>query len=299
MIDASVRGFQPGDEPAILTVAEAALEVDRWPGVDRQVIVRMVDRLVGDPGGTAVALEGEQIVGYCAPRFDDLTVHPGFRRRGHGRRLIAAAVDIVRSRGLNELVLFGSTDTPAGAGFIAAMGARYVHSDWRFDLAPEVAVPAAAFPADVALRTYDHPADLYAYAALAAESFADHPTPIPFTTELISRSHSLPDFDPGGILLVAPVSDPARPVAWTKVRRFATDAGEPQGSVDFVGVVPTWRRRGLGRELLHWGIARLRANGARTIELNVTATNEKALDLYRSTGFEPAIEWPHYAVSVR
>ena len=56
----------------------------------------IVDRLAGDPDGTVVALEGERIVGYCTPRFDDLTVHPAFRRRGHGRRLIAAALELVR-----------------------------------------------------------------------------------------------------------------------------------------------------------------------------------------------------------
>ena len=38
--------------------------------------------------------------------------------------------------------------------------------------------------------------------------------------------------------------------------------------------------------------------GAGVVELNVTASNERALDLYRRAGFEPTVEWPHHAVPV-
>jgi ribosomal protein S18 acetylase RimI-like enzyme len=59
-------------------------------------------------------------------------------------------------------------------------------------------------------------------------------------------------------------------------------------------VLPRWRGRGLGRELLRWGIALCRARGAERIELSVEALNERALGLYRTDGFEPTIEWPHW-----
>jgi mycothiol synthase len=72
-------------------------------------------------------------------------------------------------------------------------------------------------------------------------------------------------------------------------------APAPPGEVRLVGVLPQWRGRGLGRELLHWGVAWLRAMGAGVIQLNVEAENELALGLYRRTGFEPAVEWPHWA----
>lgn len=294
----SVRSFVPGDEPAVMDVVEATIEADRLPGIDRHELARAVDRMAGDPGGTAVALEAARIVGFCAPRFDLLFVHPAFRRRGHGRRLVAAGLEIARARGLQTLALFGSTDTAAGSGFIAAMGATYAYSLWRLDLPPDVPVPPATFPSTVAVRPYAHPDDLAAFVELALASFVDHPTPLPFTTEIIGRSHSLPDFDPAAILLASPTGDPATLIAWAKARGYTTDAGEPGGSIDFVGVVPAWRRRGLGRELLHWGIGKLRADGARIVDLSATATNESALELYRSTGFVPAIEWPHFAIQV-
>jgi mycothiol synthase len=296
---ASVRPFRPGDEPAVMDVVDAALPVDRIPGIDRTGMMRAVDRMAGDPGGVIVALEGTRIVGYCAPRFDDITVHPEFRRRGHGTRLIEAALAIARSRGQDEITLYGSTNDPAGAGFIAALGATYHSSIWLCELGADAPAVRPAFPPDVVVRAYRDPADMAAYVALATASFADHPTSMEFTEVMINRSHSLPEFDPESILLVAPADDPDTLVAWTKVRRYEADDGAPRGSIDFIGVLPAWRRRGLGRELLRWGIDRLRATGAGTIELNVTASNERALELYRRSGFVPVVEWPHYALRAR
>ena len=68
----------------------------------------------------------------------------------------------------------------------------------------------------------------------------------------------------------------------------------PVGEIRILGVLPEWRGRGLGRELLRWGVAHLRSGGAGLIQLSVEAENELALGLYRRTGFEPTVEWPHW-----
>jgi mycothiol synthase len=293
-----VRTFRPGDEPAILAVIDAALPVDRPPGTTRQDLVHAVDRLAGDPAGTLVALEGDEIVGYCTPRHDDLTVHPAFRRRGHGRRLVAAALDMLRARGQSNLILYGPADRPAAAGFIEALGFTYTSSLWLFELAPEIAVPTPAFPSDVTVRTYRHPDDLAAFVRLANASFVDHPTPMTFTETVVAHTHGLPDFDPGGIVLLVSRDDPERLIGWAKAEHEIVESGERRGYVAFVGVVPEWRGRGLGRELLRWAIGYCRDAGSSTIELNVEAANDRALELYRRTGFRAAVEWPHYALPV-
>ena len=68
--------------------------------------------------------------------------------------------------------------------------------------------------------------------------------------------------------------------------------------MSLVGVIPAWRRRGLGRELLRWGITTLRGRGrgAGPIMLSVEAANDSATALYRDHGFEPSIEWPHWVM---
>jgi mycothiol synthase len=291
-----IRTFRPGDEPAIQAVVDAALPVDRLPGITRQDMVHAVDRKAGDPEGTLVAVTDETIVGYCTPRHDDLTVHPDHRRRGHGRRLVAAALDLVRSRGLSHLVLYGPADREPAAGFIAALGFTYHSSLWMFELAPSVEVPDPVFPEDVLRRSYRAESDLSTFVDLANASFHDHPTPLNFTERAVEHVHAMPDFDPAGILFISPRDEPDRPIAWAKAEHELTEGGVRRGYIPFVGVLPEWRGRGLGRELLRWAIANVRAAGAETIELSVEAANDRALGLYRRTGFTPKVEWPHFAL---
>jgi mycothiol synthase len=292
----ALRDFATGDEAAIIAVIEAALAADRLPGITRQDLVHGVERMSGDPAGTIVATEDGAIVGYCTPRMDELTVHPAHRRRGHGRRLVEAWLVRKRERGEPDLVLHGPDRAPA-RGFIEALGFVRRSSLWLFELAPSVTVPPPSFPPDVVIRTY-RDGDLARFVALANASFVDHPSPLHFTEAGVGHAHSLPDFDPTGILLVFPAGDPGTPIGWAKAEhevREGTD--ERRGFVSFIGVVPEWRGRGLGRELLRWAIAFGRDAGAGVIELNVEAANDRALGLYRATGFTAEIEWPHYALA--
>jgi mycothiol synthase len=291
-----VRTFRPGDEAAIRSIMEASLATDAIPGFEAGDIDRAMVRLPADPEGCLVASEGGRVVGYCIPRFDDLTVDPDFRRRGHGRRLVAAARELVGRRGLPFLQLHGPRHLPATQAFIAAVGARYHSSLWLFELAPEVEVPAAEFPADVVVGTFRADLELRDFVELMNATFADHPTPISWTEESVRLVHAQPDFDPHGILLVASVADPGRPVAYAKVELSADVEGRPKGWIAQLGVRPAWRGRGLGRELLRWGVGYLRGRGAGPIELAVEALNERATGLYRRTGFVPTVEWPHYVL---
>jgi mycothiol synthase len=292
-----VRSYRPGDEAGILGVAQASVAFDQFPGISREDAVHLVERLAGDPGGTVAAVEDGEIVGYCTPRSDMLTVHPGRRRRGHGRRLALAALDIVRSQGLQDLILYAPLDHPAATGFLEALGFRYHSSLWRFELARSVEVEGPAFPSEFTIRPYAD-GDLDAFVELANASFIDHPTPISFPRTAVAHVHDLPDFDPGHILLVTPRGADDQLVAWTKTEPKVGEDGVRGGTIALIGVLRAWRGRGLGRELLRWGIDRLRAAGAETIDLAVEAANDRALGLYRRTGFEPTIEWPHYSLSV-
>jgi len=69
---------------------------------------------------------------------------------------------------------------------------------------------------------------------------------------------------------------------------LSDEAGRPLGDINLIGVLPTWRGRGIGRALLQWGVAELRARGAARIELSVEAANERATGLYRAHGFRLA-----------
>ena len=55
-----------------------------------------------------------------------------------------------------------------------------------------------------------------------------------------------------------------------------------------------WRGRGLGRKLLRWSVAALRARGAGDVWLSVEAENVAALRLYEAEGFVAEVEWPNW-----
>lgn len=62
------------------------------------------------------------------------------------------------------------------------------------------------------------------------------------------------------------------------------------GELSYVGVVPSSRRRGVGRELLRFALARSVEVGFHNLTLSVDVRNEPALQLYRAHGFRP-FEW--------
>jgi [ribosomal protein S18]-alanine N-acetyltransferase len=66
------------------------------------------------------------------------------------------------------------------------------------------------------------------------------------------------------------------------IARKASDEAE----IISIGVVPSCRKLGLGRALLETALELLRASGTRRLFLEVDATNEAALRLYRSFGGE-------------
>lgn len=295
----TVRRFQPGDESGIRAVMEASFALDRMPGLTLKEIDVAVSRLPADPIGIVVAEADGSIVGYCAPRLDDLTVHPDWRRRGIGRRLAEAALELADQRGLDELTLFVPPHIPGSQAFAAAMGLTYSSSLWLFRLPEDHPVARLETPAGYVLSTWTDDIDIAAFVAFATAAWEGHPSPLHLTTELAAHVAHLPEFDPGGILLVARAEAPAAPIAFTKVEMRADDAGHATGWIGQIGVLPEHRGLGLGRWLLHWGVAYLRERGAGVVELAVEAANERALGLYRRTGFEPAVEWPHWVLPVR
>ena len=296
MTDDAVRRFVRADAPAVLEVELASFDLDPPPGASRAEVAWMVERMAIMPDSTLVALEDGQVVGQCTPRTDGLTVHPSFRRRGHGRRLVEAARTMVGREGLTELSLWGDRRRPDAAGFIDAMGATYRSSLWQFVLPADRIVPPAAFPPDVVVRALRPGEDDDRYVALINHAFEDHPSPLSWPSEYIHEIHARADFDPAGVLLVAPKADPDQLIGFCRTLELPGDHGLRRGEVGIVGLLPDWRGRGLGRQLLRWGVAYLRSTGLAEIELSVEARNERALELYRQEGFAATVEWPHWVV---
>jgi mycothiol synthase len=294
-----IRPFRTEDEAALRRVMEASLRFDAYPGFNAWDLDVEAVSIIGAPEGVALAVEDGVVCGYVSPGQEDLTVHPQFRRRGHGRRLFATGLDLAAKAGWGEIRLY-VPQAGGGQAFAEAMGMTYRSSMWRLDLAPTLVVPEPALPTGFAARAFGDWLPLARLVDLLNACFAHHPSPASWTVGQLQYAHSRPDFDPSAVLLVSPADRLEDPVAFVRTALGPAEDGDeaPVGEIRLVGVLPQWRGRGLGRELLRWGVAQLRSGGAGRVKLSVEAENELALGLYRRTGFEPVVEWPNWTKPV-
>lgn len=127
------------------------------------------------------------------------------------------------------------------------------------------------------LRTLHHD-DFDAVFTAFREAFSDYVVPFSPTREqlheMLTRRGWAPHLSVG-------VFDGARMVAFT-LNGFDDRAAYDSGT----GVVPSHRRRGLGREMIDFILPLLRDAGAERYVLEVVESNAPAIALYRAAGFQ-------------
>ena len=142
-----MRAARPGDVPEI-----ARIQVDTWRTAYQRLLPASVlaaldlgeaeqawAAAVGQPPSPAhhvlVATEGAHTVGFAAVGPSDeedaqpgeaavavLLVEPRWGRRGHGSRLLAAAVDVLRQDGITRLVAWVPDGDRASTAFYESAG---------------------------------------------------------------------------------------------------------------------------------------------------------------------------------
>ncbi|GAA1970140.1 hypothetical protein GCM10009718_02090 [Isoptericola halotolerans] len=134
--DVSVRPAVPGDEEAVTRV-----QVEAWRATHVETLGDVVDALdveamqrrwsdaINRPPGPGfavlVALDGPQVVGFAAVapgQVMALEVSPGHRLAGHGSRLLAAAVDRLRTDGATDVVTWVLDGDEGRERFLSSSG---------------------------------------------------------------------------------------------------------------------------------------------------------------------------------
>ena len=144
------------------------------------------------------------------------------------------------------------------------------------------------FPPDVELRTYRVGADDDAWVHAFNEAFAGHWGGfMGMSPALWAHYLGDPTFNPE-ISLVAWNGTELAGFCHCRIdEELNTLTGRRVGMIRYVGVVPTWRRKGLGAALTLAGVRTLRDAGMETVALGVDAENVTgARRLYERYGFE-------------
>ena len=289
---AGIRPARPEDAAPILAAMLAALDRGEYEGIDRHYLEESAARFEVEPGIAAVAVDEGRVAGWIAPLHFDLTVDLPYRRRGHATRLLVAGRTLATTAALGSLLLWVPR-RPGAEAVARATGFRPHSSLWQLRLPPATHAVPPVFPGDVHVRPIIPGTDDGAFVDLVNDTFREHPTPLRLGLAQVRRVHGRPGFDPGTILLMTTADDPARLIGFCRIA-LHEDTGHALGEVKHVGVRREHRGRGLGRELVRWGVDEARRRGAADVLLSVEGENEGALRLYESLGFERDTEWPRW-----
>ncbi len=273
---------EPGDEAAVRAVRAAARAVEGDPGLAR-------------PHGL-VALVGDQVVGFS--RMDwwdeaDTTrlyllsgcVHPQWRRRGIGRRLLAAQEEQAAAHwaahpGDGPALLGGN----AHEALLRRAGYRP-----RFTLVDLARDPAGAADADLP-------------APLRLRPVEDHHHPPIFAVLRACFERSgLGQHRMAYAEYRTDVSDTDLwLVAWdgAEIAAVLINERRDDGSVDtqWLAVLPRWRRRGIAMALLQRSLRLLAEAGVRTATIRTVQENpDRTVALYERAGYRVTARHPRFA----
>lgn len=234
------------------------------------------------------------LVGFCTLEGEDDPeleicgmVHPAYRRRGIGRALLDTALTSARRRLATLRVLAICEDaSTTGRAFVAAAGGKHSFSENRMETAamPPAHASTSARHLDVREAGQDEAPDLARVIAASFGQSDDH------MAEDIARDMTVLDER----YFLARLGDaPNEPVGALKVI-----VDKPKAYIYAFGVLPEYRRRGYGREILEDILLRLFAEGWTAIGLEVDDDNLPAQALYRSVGFHDVTVYGYYALDI-
>jgi ribosomal protein S18 acetylase RimI-like enzyme len=208
-----------------------------------------------------------------------LMVHPAHRRRGVGRALLAAVRTEVLRRGLPGYLLVCDEASRSGKAFVAAMGGRYHSSEYRLDL--DRSAVDRSRPRHEALQLRPAVAeDATTLARLLAASFSMPEASAREQTGRMlrdpTRRHYL------GMLATEPVG------------LLRIGVYEAYADVTAFGVLPEYRGRGYGRQMLLDAVDVLLRESSGRVVIEVATDNARALGHYRSCGFKVASAYGFY-----
>lgn len=280
------------DADALLALYRACDAVDEPGSVsDREDVLWRWRTAEFDTSRDAwVARSGDQVVAYAwvFEGLADVRIHPDARGQGVGRRMLRVVEERAAEQGSRDGFLRQNVTnvTPSSRALLETNGYVYSHHYARMliDLASRPSPPPP--PEGVILRTYEVGPDDTAVHAAFNRAWSQYegerwePEPLDRWMDNVESE----DFDAAHWHLA--VEDGA-------VAGFCL--GERYGEhgwIQYLGVVPEQRGRGLGRVLLLQGFAAFYDAGVRRIDLTVSSENVPAARaLYESVGMHEVLRY--------
>ncbi len=304
-----------------LAQARQLLDIcNTYEGLYLKLDVEMLRSRLGKETNDFLYYEGGKLVGLLAmDEFGDeereLTgmVHPDHRREGIFSALFAAAKAEAKARGIERLILVCERFSHAGQGFVAATGAAYDFSEHKMVLEDfKVGTRSISSPTDHITLRKAGSEDVETLALISAASFGHS---VEGTKRHILENMQMPrvqyylgmlgNADP----FLADVTGGERNEE--AVGCLNLFEAEMEYGIYAFAILPRYRGRGFGRQMLEQIIKKVHARNADPfladvsrgerslgIALEVETQNEIAIGLYRSCGFVEVTTYGYYNVDL-
>ncbi|MCA1009575.1 GNAT family N-acetyltransferase [Halobacillus halophilus] len=232
--------------------------------------------------------EGEMLIGYigiCQFGAEMMEVngmvHPDYRRRGVFSRLYGLVKDEWRKRSTQDMLLLSDHHSRSGQAFIKSTEARYDKSEYEMFLVNE--------PKDKTVLSQ----------ILLREAMNEDAKEIARQNKIYfqidPRSElTLPEEEAkhGVYIYLAELEQSC-------IGKVHLNREDSTGVIFGLGVLPEYRGRGYGREILLRSIEKLNEKKVDDIKLQVEVKNRNALSLYQTCGFKETSTMDYFKLAKR
>ena len=208
----------------------------------------------------------------------DAAVHPDFRRRGLGKKLLTWGINRGVELGVKLAHIGTGEDAPAASALLEQHGFTPLRRYW--ELHWEGSTPEYTLPSGASLRSFRH-GDASLLADVQNAAFDGQWGYSPNSVEDVEYKVQMHRVSHAGILFLVVGSDTAG-FCWT---RIDGPPGNQIGVIGMGGGRPEFRRGGMGRAILLAGMAYLAQQGVKAVELSVDSDNTPAREMYLNLGF--------------
>jgi ribosomal protein S18 acetylase RimI-like enzyme len=292
MTDTTKQGLiqKQGLPQAELTEIEAlATLCNKYEGLDLKLNWNILRNRPSNATNDFLYYEHGQLIGYLAlfsfnPKEAEISgmVHPDYRRRGIFTTLFTAAKEECQRRRVPKLLLIVEQASRSGQAFVAALHSLYDHSEYKMVL-EEARLPST-FDEQLHFRQAKAE-DAAMLAHITAISFGLEEQEVNYSTQVLDQSERR--------YYVATLGNTD-----TYIGKLDVAFNEHEAVIYGFGVLPAYRGRGYGRQILARTIQEVLATGQQRIVLEVAAENRNALSLYQSCGFRETGSYDYYIVGV-
>ncbi|WP_349409978.1 GNAT family N-acetyltransferase [Pseudalkalibacillus sp. SCS-8] len=205
-------------------------------------------------------------------------VHPEYRRQGVFTRLFSLVKDEWDKRKSQQMLLLSDRNSSSGIHFIKSTGAQYDNSEYDMFLTGEATEVTTPKPLSLRRALNEDAKEIARQNAIYFQ--------------VNSSDLILPEEEEkhGTEIYMAEVDQ-------SIVGKVHLEVQNDVGGIYGLGVLPEFRGKGYGRDLLMKAVEKLKEKQVQQIMLQVAVKNSNALNLYRSCGFEETTTMDYYKLT--